>query len=1045
MSPSPRDDVAGDHPTLDVVPEESSGTSFTPETTFGEVTFRPHHDTHSPRNSPRSSVSIDDRGVRHKGSKRFHRIRHDVRRWLNMHAENHQAALRRPALVAGMVATPADEKISMREELPDEVDLIAEADSDFYGSPRRLFVVCLTDSREVEEDTGEDGNSPSRRTTHRSHMMNTGAECRMAPAGQLMMLEEALENSIGKIPGRRPADGPWLWPLHDTGVSRAVAALEEEMVFGAVGAEHSWHMTNMASWKRILYMLRIYTLLGGGPYIDVVRNQYGLGTAFNFAWSQVYTQQLWILVGVCLVWLVLLVITAGNPVTFDEETSSFWYTVNYPQSTSRIGWEIGKVGVLLWGVNVACPWRHMMSMFSQPRRTLVTRPSRRLVPSPEPNPDFVEETGLLHILMRWLKLILLGGPLFLGFVIMVQVTVVGCANVIVYLVYTWGDCIRLGCRDPTEKHGVWGWLAEVSMDVLLAILFEAFFALARVLAKFIVNLRNYRYEEDRLFMIEILTFVLAAIERVGVFGVMALAFVPQWLEPSKDQKINVNIDCTDLFLGENSMWCLNRKLPLEQRRIIFGKSMKGPFMVAPYVGILVKVIVPLAADLLDRITRRCYCWFCCACCSVFRALVRFIALIFVFDCETVGCLRVVFRGFPCKEPRLVSSLPRVSVKHKKLQLPCRPFSPSSASPGLDGMCASPNVNLGAGFENLPVVTSSELSPDCVLPDTPRGDRMWSLDPRGNAARQLELAMGATIADLDAGPDPFEDTSTLAPVVPVARELPRGFTTATPRIGEHAGDPGLTLESIDMEAGEAGGLFPTLPISRRIPTNHPGYEDQGLGLSPSPDGKIDFTVDRPVVFECDDNVEEIEDENETTDIELFMERFLGQAVQQGVRKPFEAADELMEMKMNFIWIMFFLPVMPIGIFPTVFARLIEVKTDLTKMLFIRRRTFPDEDRLYRMTQQALVRLSVCASLGWSVGLSLITYNDDLWRWGFGKMFTSSSIAVWMVISVFVAFAYKASRNYFCACRPALVPRSRARGQTPPDRRPSPPGCISFRRG
>merc|ERR1712003_200527 len=50
-----------------------------------------------------------------------------------------------------------------------------------------------------------------------------------------------------------------------------------------------------------------------------------------------------------------------------------------------------------------------------------------------------------------------------------------------------------------------------------------------------------------------------------------------------------------------------------------------------------------------------------------------------------------------------------------------------------------------------------------------------------------------------------------------------------------------------------------------------------------------------------------------------------------------------------------------------------------MLYLRRRSFPEPDALPRATQSAFACALVLANVGWSLGLSLMTYNDDLWRW------------------------------------------------------------------
>merc|ERR1719410_1375049 len=107
---------------------------------------------------------------------------------------------------------------------------------------------------------------------------------------------------------------------------------------------------------------------------------------------------------------------------------------------------------------------------------------------------------------------------------------------VLHVIYTWGDCIHLHsrerpCRDAEVKYGIVGWAAEVSIDILLAILFEAFFSCSRGICRWVSSLLNMKYASDELLTAEMLELSLAAIEGIGFCGSLAFLFAPQWTPP----------------------------------------------------------------------------------------------------------------------------------------------------------------------------------------------------------------------------------------------------------------------------------------------------------------------------------------------------------------------------------------------------------------------------------------------------------------------------------------------------------------------------------
>merc|ERR1712196_744495 len=76
--------------------------------------------------------------------------------------------------------------------------------------------------------------------------------------------------------------------------------------------------------------------------------------------------------------------------------------------------------------------------------------------------------------------------------------------------------------------------------------------------------------------------------------------------------------------------------------------MKGPFVVAPFISILVKVIIPWFITKLDTFSRWCDCPIVCLD-TICDRLARFLALIFAYDGEAVGGFSFVNSGWPFTE------------------------------------------------------------------------------------------------------------------------------------------------------------------------------------------------------------------------------------------------------------------------------------------------------------------------------------------------------------------------------------------------------------
>lgn len=697
-------------------------------------------------------------------------------------------------------------------DLPRGVQVYAEGRVLYHGIRKKLFAVHLNhDSGLVE--------SP--------------------PAEQLYALGSRLEQRLN--PNREVLDGPCFWAIYGPQTLSALSVMESVLVEGNLDGKSSqpW-------WKRVLYWFRIWMPTDSWSFLRLLEEQFGPGIVFEFAWKYTYTQCLWPIALYC---ILLQVVDpereCGNP-----------------------SWEMAKIGFLCWGLFAAFQRRKTC------RRADAAKPSgvedsALWSDTPVKNPYFDEDAA--SGAWQLLKITLMAGPALLAFILAVNFTVLLIMQTLVYMIFTWGDCGSLNCDSPDVKHGLLGLLAEISLDLLFLILFELFFLLARAIATWISKLRNYRHLHDFNFSVEMITLVLAIIERIETFGISAFFFVPQWEKPPADEVVDLTIPCDDLWMGELSLLCLQRRLPAAMRRRVFEKTMNGPFVVTPFLAILIKVIIPVVAQWLDRIVRYAAhgCWGPCR--APTYGLARILALLFAYDGNNVGWFQFLRSGWPFSELVLVQEKQSI----------------------LNKVVAKTGGAVGAACR-----------------------RMW------DSWRGKECA--EKVAN-------------------------------SPRTDSKESSTGSVVE-------------------------RPLVEERSQA---------------PINVMCH---------------EMDKEELLQLMLRQCTRRPYEAAQEVLDLEMNFLWVMFFGPVLPMGLVTILAARVLENKFDLPKILYVTRRPFPEPDRLLRATKRAFVRAVVVGSVGWSIGLSLLTYNDDLWRWGSGKRVVAGAVALWLLLSLGITLAH-ADRTLF----------------------------------
>eukprot|EP00435_Cladocopium_sp_Y103_P065848 s2112_g27.t2 len=246
-----------------------------------------------------------------------------------------------------------------------------------------------------------------------------------------------------------------------------------------------------------------------------------------------------------------------------------------------------------------------------------------------------------------------------------------------HLIYVWGDCLRQGCNNPVQVHGLAGFLADISADISLALVFVVLGEVCKGLASQLAKLWNFKYMRQRQYVQAMLSLGIEVLAKVGVFSLIAFVFLPGWISDAEKEVVpNVQETCSryvdykictwmsecsedDQFCCAGSLLCAKDLLTFEQRRDLFHLWLIGPFLVCPFVDMIPAILAPLIAKRLSRwadnvsekaqavkrrLWQRCLRapgWFCCCCCG--KPLSRLLALIFVLDGEVTG-LRYVCQG-----------------------------------------------------------------------------------------------------------------------------------------------------------------------------------------------------------------------------------------------------------------------------------------------------------------------------------------------------------------------------------------------------------------
>ena len=257
--------------------------------------------------------------------------------------------------------------------------------------------------------------------------------------------------------------------------------------------------------------------------------------------------------------------------------------------------------------------------------------------------------------------------LFLSFATLVLSLVLQLKS---YLIFEWGECIRLRCDNAGEKWGFTAVLVDIAVDILLALVFivglgEACKAMSFQLAR----VWNFRLMRTRHTVQSLISLCVEVMAKVGVFVILGFVFLPSWSEDSihgsqllpeeacsgridYDLCKVIGCDGSDPYCCSGTLSCARQLLPFSARRGLFENWLTGPFMVGPFVDLIPAVLAPILADKLADLADEGASSRCGRCCCLSCGwLARFLAFIFVLDGGVTGiryvCLGKTFRETTC--------------------------------------------------------------------------------------------------------------------------------------------------------------------------------------------------------------------------------------------------------------------------------------------------------------------------------------------------------------------------------------------------------------
>lgn len=402
----------------------------------------------------------------------------------------------------------------------------------------------------------------------------------------------------------------WLWPLHDR-----AADVRFKKTARSYLVEDGVELGSVPIARLVLAKLFILMPPEGGLVVRTVRNVYGNRAAYAIFWNCVFVQQLWVLAAVAAVSLVL------------QATLS-----------DHAGGEVMNYGTLVWSFWFLWhTWSHgtVMGLGGPADNSGVAR-VRDYLFDPGSGSKVSPLTSVAIALLTML------------FTCLVTFVALCYIQFMAWLTFDWGDCIALQCRSPDEKYGFFGVLAEITLDVGFALLFVTLRAVAGLYGNWAAKRHFLQFAIDRKMIAKMYSLLVECVDTIGAFSLFGLLFVTPWRGSAQhDSPELVESNCSDALLydlvGRSSFFCLARQIGVDRRRELYRRMLLGPFMVAPFIRILVKFVIPMVVHRWNQYESDVPCGCINATVNFLR---RVLAFIFVFDSDSVGGLRFVLFGDP---------------------------------------------------------------------------------------------------------------------------------------------------------------------------------------------------------------------------------------------------------------------------------------------------------------------------------------------------------------------------------------------------------------
>ena len=413
----------------------------------------------------------------------------------------------------------------------------------------------------------------------------------------------------------RPLEGPWLWPLSDQSVTSTISLSE------LYDPTARW-------WRKLLWALRLLPPENGAILERCILEHYGRETGYVFAYGNLFTRALWaislpaLIFGIAgvrpqsygldsLAWYVMQVLTV------------LWGTVlaifgSSRQSVLRSGTGLKRSlvapsvppepdAVVVPQEPVAAEegngtfqarmrkMKEMSEVLKDPEKMASLVSSCKLLEPDQhdgeesdhydfrANPEYREEKSRAKRLLLAFAITALVLGLFLTLAAWVLMSALQLKS---FLIFEWGECIQLRCDNAVQKHGFPALLADIGVDILLALVFmvglgEACKALSYQLAR----VWNFRLMRTRYSFQSLTSLIIEVLGKVGVFVILGFIFLPSWSEeslngsdrlPSEICPGSFDYDlcravsgCNTTYCCSGTLSCARQMLPFSLRRGLF--------------------------------------------------------------------------------------------------------------------------------------------------------------------------------------------------------------------------------------------------------------------------------------------------------------------------------------------------------------------------------------------------------------------------------------------------------------------------------------------